>query len=273
MNEIVLRREADLLAACLKRGACTPEQIWPSSAAGGQGPALSLLFSPLFLKDRTKGLSRELDKHLSQCFHSSPSMDFSLGGRQASSPSLRYSSSMIYEPSRYTYLYLPRLPGGDSSEDWSRSGPPSPYCLQKSLSHSAHSGKTCQDRRHEAGGSGSWLGSFTAGYGRQKVHPVRSSEEARRVAQILQRQRALRLGDIILLDADDACVEVLLPHISRPSTSVSIFTSPKGKEAALWDTFSSFNDRCCACRLYKLLQLALSSGTSCICEARRPSAF
>ncbi|PHJ19733.1 ankyrin repeat-containing protein [Cystoisospora suis] len=217
MNDIVLRRDANLLAACLKRGACTPEQIWPSSAAGGQGPALSLLFSPLFSKDRTKGLSRELDKHLSQCFHSSPSMDFSLEGRQASSPSLRHSSSMIYEPSRYTYLYLPRLPKGDSSEDRSRGGAPSPYRLQKSLPHSQHSGKTCQDRTRTAGGSGSWLGSFTAGYGRRKVHPVRSSEEARRVAQILQRQRALRLGDIILLDADDACVEVLLPHISRPS--------------------------------------------------------
>lgn len=223
MNEIVARREADLLAACLKRGACTPEQIWPSDIPGGQGPSLSVLFSPLFVNDTTKGLSRDLDKHVSHCSSSSMGTDAVGGSRASPASSVSDASSVIHEPSRYTYLYLPRLPGSSSGVfDTSA-------CLVKSQSHPAHSRKT-RPGKYTKGGSAavpSWLSYLTSSSrsdAHEKFPQRRNSEEAKRVARVLQRQRALRLGDIILLGADGDCVRVLLPHISRPSmSSFSLF--------------------------------------------------
>ncbi|CBZ52077.1 putative ankyrin repeat-containing protein [Neospora caninum Liverpool] len=219
MSEVVRRRGASLLSAFFEGSACAPEQIWPSNAPDALGPPLARLFSPQILGDASKGTSHCSDELLQAATWSSPSSPVQ---RLAASPrcsgdgTSASSHSAAAGPSQYTYLYLPAPPDQKGANERSMALRDNPGGLQEKGRFLTSSWSVLS--KHGS----AWY---------EAKQPPRESQEGKRVLRALAQQRALRLGDVILLEGDSRCIATMLEHVSRPSLFLVAAAAAAGAEA------------------------------------------
>ncbi|KEP65020.1 UNVERIFIED_CONTAM: ankyrin repeat-containing protein [Hammondia hammondi] len=198
MSEVVSHRSPSLLSAFFRNGACTPEQIWPSDGAGGQGLSLSGLFSPDILNDASKGTSpcRDLPTACASA-SAAASSKASSGSSRAASPCVDAHAS-----NQYTYVYLPAPPDEKGAATAS-------VCVGEATRSSQDPSSLSSPCMVFGGKRLAWS--------EKKSGASRNSQEGKRILRSLFHQRGLRFGDVVLLDGDLKCISTMLEFVRRPS--------------------------------------------------------